>query len=108
MAHWIQYLSTNPRKYVGATSRYANSMIIYYTEDKKTTFEIYKKQNKGISGKEQWLEITKPYEYRPDMVADEIYGAPHLWWSIMEFNGMKDILEFKAGVNIRIPGDVLA
>jgi hypothetical protein len=96
------------RTYVGPTSRYANSKVIHYTEDKKITFEIYKKAPRLISGKEEWLEITKPVEYRPDLVAEEIYGTPDLWWSIMEFNGMKDVLEFKAGVNIRLPGSVLA
>jgi hypothetical protein len=108
MAHWIQYMSGSAKKFVGPTSRYINSKLIHYTEDKKITFETYKRERRIVTGREEWLEITKQVEYRPDLVAEEIYGTSDLWWSIMEFNGMKDILEFKAGVNIKLPGNIMA
>lgn len=107
MAHWINSTKVPAKVYVEQTSRYRKSKVIHYTEDKKITFETYKKMGKPITGKEQWLEITKPVEYRPDLVSEEVYGTPELWWSIMEFNGMKDILEFKAGINVRLPGSIM-
>lgn len=108
MAHWCIRSKVNPRQLVKASSRYINSDVWNYTENKFLTFGIYKKPKRKPSGDEQWMEITTDYEYRPDLVAYEVYGSPELWWSIMEFNGMKDILEFKTGVNIMLPGNILA
>ena len=88
-------------------SRYAYSKVREYTENKFFTFEIYKRKTRLKNGTEQFLEITQAVEYRPDLVAYEFYGSPELWWSIMEFNGMKDILEFKAGKNIMLPGNIM-
>ena len=95
------------KTYVNASSRYASSKVIEYSEKKHITFEIYKRQRHVPSEDDQWLEITKAVEYRPDLVSVEIYGSPDFWWRLLEYNGMKDILEFKAGKNIRLPGDVL-
>ena len=46
-------------------------------------------------------------EYRPDLVSNRVYGTPDFWWRIMEANNIKDVFEFKAGLNLRIPGSVL-
>ncbi len=80
---------------------------MYYSEDKFITFETYKRKYNAPSPEDQWLEITPAVAYRPDLVSYEIYGAPDFWWRIMEFNGMKDILEFKPGANIRLPGGII-
>jgi len=108
MANWIRFLPTLASEHVGPSSRYIRHKLLHYTEEKKIAFEIYKRPNRPMAGNEEWLEITEAVQYRPDLVSEEIYGTPDFWWSIMEFNGMKDILEFKAGTNIRIPGDVMA
>lgn len=95
------------RGFANQLSRYAYSRVREYTENKFFTFEIYKRKTRLKNGSEQFLEITPAVEYRPDLVAYEFYGSPELWWSIMEFNGMKDILEFKAGKNIMLPGNIM-
>lgn len=107
MPHWTLPLGYNARRYVNASSRYAGSKVIQYTEDKHITFETYKRKRVLPGPEDQWLEITKAVEYRPDLVSAELYGAPDFWWRLLEYNGMKDVLEFKAGKNIRIPGDIL-
>lgn len=107
MAHWISSLGYNANKFVNASSRYNKSKVIQYTEDKHITFETYKRRRAIPAEDDQWVEITRAVEYRPDLVSTEIFGAPDFWWRIMEYNGMKDILEFKAGQNIKIPGDIL-
>jgi hypothetical protein len=109
MAHYAKELKgiALQRGYVNATSRYAYSICREYTENRLFTYEIYKRKNRLKNGTEQFLEITPAVEFRPDLVAYEFYGTPELWWSILEFNGMKDILEFKAGKNILLPGNVM-
>ena len=42
-------------------------------------------------------------EYRPDVVAYNVYRNPLLGWVILSANNMKSIFEFKAGLMIRIP-----
>lgn len=56
---------------------------------------------------DQFMEITPEIEYRPDLVSADVYGTPDFWCILMEANGMKDIMEFKKGRNIRLPGNVL-
>lgn len=106
MATWSEETHINARNYVPASSRYANSKVRYLTEDKIIVFETYKR--KPVNDKNaKYAEITKSVEYRPDLVSQELYSTPDFWWRIMELNGMKDILEFKAGKVIRLPSSIL-
>ncbi len=108
MAHFAQEIGTARAGTVRPTSRYFGSRLYHYTERKFLTFETYKRKSAPLrSEHDQWLEITPEVEFRPDLVSYEIYGTPDFWWRIMEINGMKDILEFRAGRNIRLSGNVL-
>lgn len=95
------------KNFVSPTSRYHGTEIIRYGPDGRLTYPIYKKRKLHFSSLDKHFEITKNYEYRPDKVSYEFFGAPDFWWKIMEMNGMKDILEFKAGRNIILPGSAL-
>jgi len=108
MAHWSQELSFRGDRYVPPSSRYIRSGTRFYTEDKLITFETYKRRVHRVNQEDKWMEIIKPFEYRPDLAAKEIFGTPDFWWALMEHNGMKDIMEFKAGKNIKIPSDFLS
>ena len=71
-------------------------------------FRSYKKNNSySPSTNDKYTVITKGYEYRPDLVSYQAYGTPDFWWKIMEVNGIKDIFDFKSGLNIVIPDNVL-
>lgn len=51
-------------------------------------------------------EIDKVYEYRPDMLAFDLYGNASLWWVFAQRNpnALKDpLFDFRAGVQIYIP-----
>jgi alpha-L-fucosidase len=51
-------------------------------------------------------EIDKVYEYRPDMLAFDLYGNSSLWWVFAKRNpnALKDpLFDFRAGVQIYIP-----
>lgn len=108
MPHYIRKIKQVAGELVPPTSRYLYSEVIHYTEDKIMTLKTYKKKDKDFYRQgTEWAAITPATEYRPDLVSYEIYGTPDLWWRIMEYNGMKDIMEFRSGINIKIPGNVL-
>lgn len=104
MANYIENSKINARKFVNVSSRYAESPVVYYTEKKLLTYPLYKKTKIQSSKKDKFTIISKGYEYRPDLMANEFYGAPDFWWKIMEANNLKDIFQFKSGLSIRIPG----
>ena len=48
------------------------------------------------------LDLT--YEHRPDLLANDLYGDPDLFWVIAERNGLQDpIFGFKGGKQYVIP-----
>lgn len=106
MANYIEETDIDPSVYVTPGSRYLGSDIIYYTESKRLTFKIYKRQPYNQQIDDRFMVITKGVEFRPDLVAHRVYGVVDFWWKLLEANGMKDITEFKAGVNIRVPSIV--
>lgn len=89
-------------------SRYINGTVdvILYGEDRIPTITTYKRANYVPSGNEKSMLITKGLEYRPDLVAFDIYGVVDVWWKILEANKMSDVFDFKAGKTIILPNDV--
>lgn len=52
------------------------------------------------------LTITNKYEFRPDLLANELYGNAKLWWVFAMFNQDKindPIVDFTAGLEIQVP-----
>jgi hypothetical protein len=92
-----------PSKYVNALSRYRTSKIYVYGDDKKLTFETYKRKSYPAGTYDKYTVIPEGYAYRPDLVSMKVYGYPDSWWLIMEVNGIYDIKDFVAGKTIRLP-----
>ncbi len=103
MANYFEKTTIDPLRFVPPTSRYAGSTVVYYTERKLLSFETYKKGNYSISRDDKFKVISPGEQYRPDLVSQKAYGFPDFWWKIMEANNIKDIFDFKVGLNIRIP-----
>lgn len=106
MAIYTEKTNIDAKRFVPMTSRYSDSEILYWSERKMLTFTIYKKKNFAPSQRDKFFVITPGTEYRPDLVSQTAYGTVDFWWKIMEANNIKDIFEFKAGVNIRIPDNI--
>lgn len=108
MSNYIEETNLTARRFVPVSSRYANSKVVYYTENKLLSFKTYKKQTSASPGlNDKYYVITPGTEYRPDLVSYTAYGTPDLWWTIMEANNIKDVFDFKAGLNIFIPNAIL-
>jgi hypothetical protein len=103
MANYFEKTNLNPQRFVTITSRYLESDVVYYTDRKLLTFSTYKKTDIPNKSTDRFMLVTKGVEYRPDLVSAKAYGVPDFWWKILEANNMKDIWEFQAGVNVRIP-----
>ena len=107
MANYIEITNLDPERFVPISSRYVNSKVIYYTDNKLLAFTSYLKSTYDLSNKDKYYVITSGTEYRPDLVSQTAYGTVDFWWKIMEANNIMDIYDFKAGLNIRIPNALL-
>jgi hypothetical protein len=106
MANYYEETLINARRFVPVTSRYANETVIYYTDRKLLAYKTYIRPEYKKDAKDKFTVVTKRYEYRPDLTSYDAYGTPDFWWKIMEANGIWDVFDFKAGLNIRLPGNI--
>jgi len=108
MANTVDYnTKLTAASYVPFTSRYRTSSVIFYGDDRKITFSTYKRTPIEASETDTFLTVTKPFEFRPDLVSYRVYGTADYWWKILQFNQINDIFGFKAGLNIRIPTNLV-
>jgi hypothetical protein len=55
---------------------------------------------------DQEMEINQTYQYRPDLLAYDLYGTPELWWVFYQRNPntlTKPPLDFASGTRIFLP-----
>ena len=55
---------------------------------------------------DQVMLINQTYQYRPDLLAYDLYNTPDLWWVFYQRNPntlTKPPLDFKAGTQIYLP-----
>lgn len=106
MSNSIQHTNINVSNFVDTTSRYLSSKVIYYNfpgNRKVLTLNTYKRTPQSISTEDRFTIVTASTQYRPDIISNSVYGVPHYWWKIMEFNNIHDIMDFKLGITIRLP-----
>ncbi len=84
-------------------SRYKQSEVIYWGEQRRMTFGTYLRQPYVSTGNEKVAIVTPGMQYRPDLLSYDYYGFPDAWWRILEANGMKDVYEFVPGVTVILP-----
>lgn len=56
-----------------------------------------------IAGPYESFYVTAKYEYRPDILAFELYGSSMYAWCILKVNNFKSIYEMVAGTYIYVP-----
>jgi hypothetical protein len=83
-----------------ATSPYYNTGYSQYYLDLMINRLIPKQSDDLL------MKINTVYEYRPDLLAYDLYDTPSLWWVFYQRNPntlTAPPLDFKAGVNIYLP-----
>lgn len=103
----IEIANIRPEQLVRGFSRYLESPVIYWGDQRRITFETYLRKPYKVTGKERVTRVTPGIEYRPDLLAFDIYGTPDAWWKILEVNGIYDIYEFKTGITIILPDNLI-
>ena len=108
MAVPIEESPVEPTVFVTNTSRYVNSTVLLWGNQKALTFSTYKRSDdQNDSELDQFAVIPPGEEYRPDLTSNRAFGTPDFWWRILEANNINDIFDYKAGRNIRIPSSLL-
>ena len=68
--------------------------------------DIFKPVTIPVAGNDVLYEILPQYNYRPDLLAYDLYGKKELWWVFAQRNldVLKDpIFDFVAGTKIYLP-----
>lgn len=50
------------------------------------------------------VTVTVEYKYSPDLIADDFYGNPNLYWIVTRYNGIINIVDKNNGL---VPGRVI-
>ena len=95
-----------PTDFVNPTSRYIDSEVILWGENRLLTFNTYKRTPIDVTEEDQFTVIKPGDEFRPDLTSFRVYGTVDFWWRIMEANGLADIFDYRAGLNIRLPSSI--
>ena len=83
-----------------STSAYFSTGYSQYFLDVMTNRPIPKQSD------DQLMEITQTYQYRPDLLALDLYNNSTLWWVFYQRNPntlTAPPLDFKIGVRIYLP-----
>jgi len=79
----------------------------YYTTERFGSFlDILNFRTIPRSSQDVLFKITKFYEYRPDLLAADMYGKSSLWWvfAARNPNTIRDpVFDFSVGQKIYIP-----
>jgi|TARA_B100000424_G_C22907560_1_gene482772 hypothetical protein len=68
--------------------------------------DIFKPRPIPVAGDDILYEILPAYNYRPDLLAHDLYGRKELWWVFAQRNldVLKDpVFDFVAGTKIYLP-----
>jgi alpha-L-fucosidase len=85
---------------------YKNSSPYFQTDSYGNFLDVMTNRSITKSTDDVLYSIDKVYEYRPDVLAFDLYGDSNLWWVFSQRNPnvLKDpLFDFRAGVQIYIP-----
>lgn len=87
-------------------AKYSTASPWYKTNQNKTYLEIWQPRPIPAESDDYEYLIQPQYNYRPDLLAFDIYGTPKLWWVFAQRNVdvlFDPIYDFKAGTTIKLP-----
>ena len=87
-------------------AKYTNSSPWYKTTIRQNYLDLLTIRPVSSESDDFLYEIQPQYQYRPDLLAYDLYGDEKLWWVFIQRNLdiiQDPILDFKVGVKIYIP-----
>lgn len=88
------------------TTTYLKSSPYYNTPQTSTYLDIWAPPSLIPSVSDSILYVTDQYTHRPDLLSQDLYGTPRLWWVFAMINPdtLKDpIYDLQPGIEIRVP-----
>lgn len=89
-----------------ANSKYINTSPWFSTRLNNEYLDILSIRPVAAEADDYLYTIEPQYNYRPDLLAYDLYGTPKLWWVFMQRNMdiMQDaVFDFRTGVQIYLP-----
>jgi len=84
-------------------SRYYNTRILV-SLDNKAVQESWIRELIGDADDDIYYQIPPEFEFRPDLISEDVYGTPWLYWIVSFKNGLVDAFaECYIGRKLRIP-----
>lgn len=88
------------------TVSYSNTSVYSKTKINKKYLEEYVPPITLNYDNTKEVELTSKHNFRPDLLAYELYGDADLWWVFILYNRNKivdPIFDFKTGLTLRVP-----
>ena len=85
---------------------YSSTSLWYKTPQNKLYLDIWVPRPIPADPDDYQYLIQPQYNYRPDLLAYDLYGTPRLWWVFMQRNVdiiFDPVYDFKAGTIIKLP-----
>jgi hypothetical protein len=85
---------------------YSKNSPYFSTDFNGSYLDVITFRNLPIQQDDVWFEITSQYEFRPDLLAYDLYQDPTLWWvfAVRNKDTIKDpIYDMYAGQAIYLP-----
>lgn len=87
-------------------AEYKSTSLWYKTPLRENYLDIWEPRPLPAQLDDYDYTIQPQYNYRPDLLAHDIYGSAKLWWVFMQRNVdviSDPIYDFKVGVIIKLP-----
>ena len=87
-------------------AKYSSSSPWYNTSQNDLYLDIWRPRPIPADSDDYTYQIQPQYNYRPDLLAFDLYGNPKLWWVFAQRNAdilFDPIYDFKAGTVIKLP-----
>lgn len=85
---------------------YSNTSPWYRTPIRQSFLDLYEKRDIPADASDILYTIQPQYNYRPDLLAFDLYDSPKLWWvfAVRNMDILKDpIFDFIPGTQIYLP-----
>jgi hypothetical protein len=86
-----------------ANTTYQPYSVYYYTPQTSTYLGIWTPPNISRSTTDVQIQLTPRYNNRPDLLSNDLYGTPRLWWTFAMLNPdiIKDpVYDMQSGIQI--------
>ena len=89
-----------------ATTLYNNNSLYYTTNQNTWRLSLWNARDIPVMSSDQVLVLDQVYQYKPDLLAYDLYGSSRLFWVFMMRN--KDLIfdpiyDMVAGMTLLVP-----